>query len=148
MGEPHHLEQIWVFKELREDLEASINSPKVATGSCDRRSRHVGCLLWAVCSCFKELEFHLVPSTGLVHSPVSEASSAVFQYLLWPQEVMVKAVPNGERKKYSVLCLIAHGWAVEGSLPPSSLSSPLSSCRSELCLEQMSCPGGAVPWKS
>lgn len=39
MGEPHHLEQIRVFKELREDLEASINSPKVAIGSCDRRSR-------------------------------------------------------------------------------------------------------------
>lgn len=35
MGEPHHLEQIRVFKELREDLEASINSPKVAIGSCD-----------------------------------------------------------------------------------------------------------------
>lgn len=36
MGESNHLEQISVFKEIREDLQVSINSSKIGVGSCDR----------------------------------------------------------------------------------------------------------------
>lgn len=35
MGESNHLEQISVFKEIREDLQVSINSWKIGLGSCD-----------------------------------------------------------------------------------------------------------------
>lgn len=35
MGESNHLEQISVFKEIREDLQVSINSSKTGVGSCD-----------------------------------------------------------------------------------------------------------------
>lgn len=38
MGESNHLEQISVFKEIREDLQVSINSWKIGVGSYDHGS--------------------------------------------------------------------------------------------------------------
>lgn len=35
MAESNHLEQISVFKEIREDLQVGINSSKICLGSCD-----------------------------------------------------------------------------------------------------------------